>query len=158
MPGDSGYRPEQQRHHLIPRQVLHVEPLRRMIAVLGVERVGIHDFRRNGQMLPSSEQEAIRAGLPLHRGPHRAYNELVIERVGQIEVEWSRDRHRASYANYTALMRLDLLQRALRRRFLDPRSWSRVPLNTRDPALDFSHLDAMAELFWSETAPVALAG
>lgn len=118
---------------------------------LGIERLGIHDFRRNGQMLPASQDVARRVGLPLHRGPHRAYNELVLERVGQIEADWSRNRRKGAEADYVALMRFDLLQRALRRRFLDPRNWSRVPLNTRDPALDFSHLDEMADLFWSDT-------
>lgn len=157
-PGHPAYRPEQQRHHLIPRQVLQFAPFCRMISTLGVARLGIHDFRRNGQLLPSSEDEAIRQGLPLHRGPHRAYNELVIERIGQIESDWSRDRQKGAGADYVALMRFDLLQRALRRRFLDPRYWSRMPLNTRDPALDFSHLDAMVELFWSDTSPVAMAG
>lgn len=157
VPGDSSYQPEQQRHHLIPRQVLQLPGLRQMIGALGIEDVAIHDFRRNGQLLPSSEREALRVGLPLHRGPHRAYNELVIERIGQIEADWSRERTRNRNADYAALMRFDLLQRALRRRFLDPRNWSRVPLNTRDPALDFRHLDEMADLFWSDTAAVALA-
>lgn len=117
----------------------------------------MHDFRRNGQLLPASEPAAMRVGLPLHRGPHRAYSEPVIERVGQIEADWSRSRARGEGADYTALMRFDLLQRALRRRFLDPKYWQRMPLNARDPTLDFSHLDDMADLFWSATTPVALA-
>jgi hypothetical protein len=32
-----------------------------------------------------------------------------------------------------------------------------MPLNTRDPSLDFSHLDDMAQLFWTDTAVVARA-
>lgn len=154
VPGEPGYSPGLQRHHLVPRQILHVAALTQFVSQLGIERLGIHDFRRNGQLLPASEQIAARIGMPLHRGPHRAYNELVIERVGQIEADWSRDRRRGAEADYVALMRFDLLQRALRRRFLDPRTWSRVPLNARDPVLDFSHLDEMADLFWSETATV----
>lgn len=128
-----------------------------MIGSLGADRLGIHDFRRNGQLLPASESAALRAGLPLHRGPHRAYNELVIERIGQIEADWSRDREQGRGADYVALMRFDLLQRALRRRLLDPRNWSRAPLNARDPALDFGNLDEMVDLFWSDTASVGLA-
>ena len=156
MPGQSGYLPDQQRHHLIPRQVLHFASLERMIGSLGADRLGIHDFRRNGQLLPASEGAALRAGLPLHRGPHRAYNEMVIERIGQIEADWSRDRKQGRGADYVALMRFDLLQRALRRRLLDPKSWSRAPLNARDPALDFAHLDEMVDLFWSDTASIGL--
>lgn len=156
VPGQSGYLPDQQRHHLIPRQVLHFASLERMIGSLGADRLGIHDFRRNGQLLPASEGAALRAGLPLHRGPHRAYNEMVIERIGQIEADWSRDRKQGRGADYVALMRFDLLQRALRRRLLDPKSWSRAPLNARDPALDFAHLDEMVDLFWSDTASIGL--
>jgi len=156
-PGRADYFPNLQRHHLVPQQVLHVAALTPFVSQLGIERLGIDDFRRNGQLLPACEKVAIRIGLPLHRGPHRAYNELVLERVGQIEADWARDRRKGTEADYVALMRFDLLQRALRRRFLNPRNWSRVPLNTRDPALDFSHLDEMADLFWSATASVSCA-
>ncbi|MEL0250795.1 MAG: AHH domain-containing protein [Novosphingobium sp.] len=157
VPGQPGYAPDLQRHHLVPRQILQLKAFERLIDHLGIERLGIHDFRRNGQLLPASEQAATQAGLPLHRGPHRAYNELVIERIGQIERDWSRDRQSGTTSDFVALMRFDLLQRALRRRFLDPRNWARVPLNRRDPALDFSHLDDMADLFWSATTEVASA-
>jgi hypothetical protein len=51
-------------------------------------------------------------------------------------------------------MRIDLLQRALRRRLLDPARWRGKALNTRDPALDFSHLDRMAETLWAATEPI----
>ena len=108
-------------------------------------------------LLPASEVAAMRIGLPLHRGPHRSYNDLVIERAGQIEAHWARERAAGSAAaDFEALMRFDLLQRALRRKLLDPRSWSRTPLNSRDPALDYSHLDEMAGLLWSSTESSAM--
>ncbi len=50
-----------------------------------------------------------------------------------------------------ALMRLQLLQDALRRQLLAERR--RVVLNRRDPlgtGYDFSELDAMAEALWSQ--------
>lgn len=150
--GRPGYAPGLQRHHLIPRQVLGSKALGRMLARLGLDRIGFHDFRRNGLLLPASEVTARRIGLPLHRGPHRNYNELVIERAGQIEARWAGERAAGSpLADFEALMRFDLLQRALRRKLLDPRSWSRTPLNTHDPALDFGHLDEMADMLWSAT-------
>lgn len=152
VPGQPGYAPELQRHHLVPRQVLGSNALGRMIARLGIDRLGFHDFRRNGLLLPASEVTALRIGLPLHRGPHRSYNELVLERAGQIEARWASERAAGTTgADFEALMRFDLLQRALRRKLLDPRSWTRKPLNAHDPALDFSHLDAMADLLWSAT-------
>lgn len=148
--GRAGYSPGLQRHHIIPRQLLGSPSLCRMIARLGLDRLGFHDFRRNGLLLPASEAAALRIGLPLHRGPHRGYNELVLQRAGQIEAHWTRQRAAGSrFADLEALMRFDLLQRALRRRLLNPRAWKRKPLNARDPALDFAHLDDMAELLWA---------
>jgi hypothetical protein len=123
-----------------------------MIAALGPERIGFHDFRRNGLLLPATESGAQRIGLPLHRGPHGTYSEMVTERVGQIELGWSRTRrYDAELAALEALMRLDLLQRALRRRLLSPPKGQEIVLNRRDPALDFSHLDRMAEMLWEAT-------
>lgn len=55
-------------------------------------------------------------------------------------------------------MRLNLLQRALRRRLLDPVR-KRFALNRHDPlgqSLDFTELDAMAESLWGDLdLPVA---
>lgn len=124
-----------------------------MIAALG-GNLNFDDFRRNGLLLPANDSAAVKIGLPLHRGPHRDYNAMVIERFGQIEAGWSARRVRAPEA---ALMeaweRLELLQRALRRRLLAQRQ--RLRLNSRDPwnsQADFSRLDAMADLLWPATA------
>lgn len=120
---------------------------------MGLDRVGFDDFRRNGLLLPANDQAAVRIGLPLHRGPHRSYNELVLERVGQIESTWSSLRPRApEVALMEAYERLELLQRALRRRLLVQSK--RLKLNRKDPLgawFDFSELDAMAEALWGET-------
>jgi hypothetical protein len=118
--------------------------------------VGFDDFRRNGLLLPATERSAVRIGLPLHRGPHRHYNEMVVERVGQVEEGWSALRQRApEVALEQALMRLTLLQAALRRRLLaDSR---RLRLNRADPlgaGRDFAALDAKADQLWSGTAPI----
>lgn len=149
----SQYRPGLQRHHLVPRQVQRIAAFRRMFAGLGPEPVGMNDFRRNGMLLPACEGEAMRTGMPLHRGPHARYTAMVIERVGAIEREWSRGQGHASWVE--ALVALDALQKALRRELLDPRCWHARPLHRRDPALDFTHLDAMAEMLWGATEPVS---
>ena len=92
--------------------------------------------------------------LPLHRGPHRHYNEMVMERVGSIEACWSNARHRCPQtAGDDALMRFGLLQRPLRKRLLDQSR--RIILNRRDPVArgpDFSELDAMAEVLFKSQA------
>ena len=132
--GSPGYNPGLQRHHLLPRQLLSQRCFGRMFATVGRVNVGFDDFRRNGLLLPATEAASVRSGMPLHRGPHPRYNEVVIARVGLIE----------------ALMRLHLLQAALRRQLLAERR--RVVLNRRDPlgtGFDFAELDAMAESLWA---------
>ena len=149
-----GYQPGMQRHHLLPCQLLSQRCFGPLFDSIGRDRLGFHDFRSNGLLLPASGESALRLLLPLHRGPHRDYNAMVAERVGQIEGEWSRLRLGApEIALDQALMRFGLLQRALRRRLLEP-DRKRVRLNRRDPlgaGLDFSELDAMAEALWAGT-------
>ncbi len=124
-----------------------------MFAEIGRDPVGFDDFRANGLLLPATEDATLRVGMPLHRGPHRQYNELVIERVGRIEASWSLTRTKDNErALQEALLRLALLQSALRRRLLCERH--RLVLNRKDPlgtGYDFSELDAMAEALWDAT-------
>lgn len=151
-----GYQPDMQRHHLLPRQLLGTGSLGEMLAQLGKDRIGFDDFRRNGLLLPASTGAALRAGLPLHCGPHADYNAMVLERVGQIEGEWSRTARRdATVAAVDAIARLDLLQRAWRRRLLEA-GRGRLLLSRKDPfhtGQDFSHLDAMVDQLWAATEP-----
>jgi hypothetical protein len=149
-----GYEAGMQRHHLLPRQLLSQRSLRPLFDAIGRDRLHFEDFRHNGLLLPADGESALRMRLPLHRGPHQAYNGMVAERVGQIESSWSRTRIvAAEIALDQALMRFDLLQRALRRRLLGA-DRPRVRLNRRDPlgaGLDFAELDAMAETLWAGT-------
>ena len=79
---------------------------------------------------------------------------MVIERIGAIEAGWSRQRVRnESRAHATALMRIGLLQGALRKRILDRRSPLRF--NRADPlghGRDFTLLDRLAEELWAASA------
>ena len=94
VPGAPGYDPGLQRHHLLPRQLLSQRWFGAMFGAVGRAQVGFDDFRRNGLLLPATETASIRTGMPLHRGPHRRYNEVVIARVGRIEANWSLARRR----------------------------------------------------------------
>jgi hypothetical protein len=147
-----------QRHHLLPRQLLSARCFGRFVSRLGSDRIGIDDFRRNGLLLPGTERAAIRFGLPLHRGPHRAYSAMVFERVGQIEHRWAARRASMSCAAAEeALMRLALLQKALRRRLLADRA--KLLLNRADPLAtgrDFAELDAIAELLWRDSGAATI--
>ncbi|MDJ0641750.1 MAG: AHH domain-containing protein [Erythrobacter sp.] len=151
--GEPDYDPGLQRHHLLPRQLLGRRCFGSLFAQIGREPVGFDDFRANGLLLPATADATLRTGMPLHRGPHRHYNELVIERVGKVEERWQEARRsNASAAHAEALMRLKLLQTALRRRLLHQRR--RMILNRKDPlgtGFDFSELDAMAEALWKAT-------
>ena len=148
--GKPGYNPRVQRHHLLPCQLLSQRCFCPMFAAVRRERVGFDDFRRNGLLLPATESASVCMGMPLHRGPHRRYNEMVIARVGMIEANWSQTRFRDDGAALAeALLGLYLLQGALRRQLLAERR--RVVLNRKDPlgiGYDFSELDAMAETLW----------
>lgn len=145
------YDPALQRDHLLPRQLLSERCFGPMFEALGREQVGFDDFRINGLLLPANEDATMRTGMPLHRGPHHRYNEVVIARVGRIEARWSQTRvHNPELAMAEALMRLHLLQGALRRQLLAERR--RMLLNRNDPlgtGFDFSELDAMAETLWA---------
>jgi hypothetical protein len=149
--GAAGYDPGLQRHHLLPCQLLSQRCFGSMFAEVGRARVGFDDFRRNGLLLPATEAASVRTGMPLHRGPHRRYTEVVMARVGRIEAQWSQARKaNEEAALIEALMRLHLLQGALRRQLLAQRR--RVLLNRRDPVgtgFDFTELDAMADSLWS---------
>ena len=149
--GTPGYDPGLQRHHLLPRQLLSQHCFGAMFAQVGRARVGFDDFRANGLLLPATEAATIRTGMPLHRGPHRRYNEVVIARVGRIEARWAHRRQNDEAAALAeALLRLRLLQGALRRQLLAQRR--RVLLNRNDPlgtGFDFTEIDAMAEALWA---------
>lgn len=153
--GKPGYDGGLQRHHLLPLQILNRKCFHPLLDSLGRDRLSFDDFRSNGMLLPANDDAAVRIGLPLHRGPHRDYNALVIERVGQIEAGWAlRNRQSPEQALNDALERLRLLQRALRRRLLAQRRPLR--LNRNDPVgrgFDFTELDAMADLLWPATTP-----
>lgn len=154
--GQPQFDPGLQRHHLLPRQLLGQGGFAALFAAIGRDRVGFDDFRRNGMLLPACDTAALRLRMPMHRGPHQRYNAMVAERVGQVEREWARLRLRAPDAALSqAVMRLDLLQRALRRRLLAP-DRPHLRLNRHDPlgsGLDFSTLDALADALWGGTEP-----
>ena len=141
-----------QRHHLLPSQLLRFPCFARLFDKLGLWRIGFDDFRRNGLLLPSREEAAVRLAMPLHRGPHREYNDMVIEKVGRVEQSWSRHRSRSDDARHIdALNRLGRLQDRLRLHLLDQRRAPR--LSSKDPrssAPDFADLDILVEDLWRE--------
>ena len=150
--GCAGYVAGLQRHHLLPRVLIGQPCFARLIEALGASAT-FDDFRRNGMLLPATEGAAVRMGLPLHRGPHPAYSEMVGERLGGIEAGWVATRcSNRDAAGIAALVALTQLQADLRRSLLDPHRT--VRLNRHDPlgkGTDFTRIDAMAETLWGAT-------
>lgn len=79
---------------------------------------------------------------------------MVAQRLGQIEASWAGQRWKQpAIAQTEAVMRIDLLQRALRKRLLGALRWP-IRLNRKDPhwaRLDFTDLDMLAENLWADT-------
>lgn len=71
-------------HHIIPRQVVERQAFARFFG--NVRSLGFlpNDFSTNGIYLPCTEELAEVFALPLHRGSHRLYNELVSEHVARL--------------------------------------------------------------------------
>jgi hypothetical protein len=151
--GTPHHDPTLQRHHLLPKQLLSLACFATLFDAIGPARVGFDDFRCNGLLLPAHEDAVRRLTLPLHRGPHRDYNAMVIDKVGLIEEKWAGQRKRTpEQACEGALAALARLQRDLRFGLLDEREPYR--LSRKDPlarAVDFTSLDELAEELWRAT-------
>ncbi|MEE9433500.1 MAG: AHH domain-containing protein [Sphingorhabdus sp.] len=127
-----------QGHHLIPSEVICAPQFVRLFTGLSKVGFGADDFATNGIALPCTEEEAIRSRLPLHRGPHPRYTEIVRGRVASIDLQY---RERGSN-RIAALQRMRWLQRGLEKALA-----TRVIgcLNKRDPFridTDFTTLDS----------------
>lgn len=66
------------RHHLLPRNIENYPDLASFIGRSTGSLACLGNFDVNGMFLPAVEQLAARERLPLHRGPHRHYNDYVI--------------------------------------------------------------------------------
>lgn len=162
--GSPGYNAGFQKHHLLPVALERkYDVLHQNCANIGVAKrhgVDLNDFRFNGVLLPCSEEQSARSGLPLHRGPHPIYSEMVEQRLAKVQSDWSHHKLRQSTAAcQERTLRLDLLLRALRRKLLAP-NWGRALLHKNCPlgaGKDFTELDEMAESLWQATDEIEVA-
>lgn len=158
---DPNYEPASQCHHLLPLQLLKMDCFENMFSKLDSNSIGFHDFRTNGLLLPSTEKRSVETGLPLHRGPHNKYNEVVMMRVGAVKRDWSQGRLVDPLkANQIAESRLCWLKAGLRSGLIKQCERSRMTLNRFDPnaiigeGYDFTEMDDMAEIVMGATAGV----
>ena len=140
-----------QSHHIIPVGVFAGRAFAAHFDALSFHGFDARQFEHNGVFLPATEGAAIRSGLPLHRGPHRRYNELVAYRVDAIFRDFDRARCQ-SRARFDAVQRIDLLTSALRA--VLRRTSPRMSLNQRDPfhsSACFDDLDSACDAIWLAT-------
>lgn len=123
-PPPNGY----QRHHLIPVEVIRHPAFATLFALVSQVGFSPHDFASNGVCLPACERMAIRTGLPLHRGPHPHYTQLVGEQVSVLSRDLTLDGPSVAIA---LMIRLGHLQGSLRRSL--GQANSSLWLNRRDP-------------------------
>lgn len=140
-----------QRHHLIPIALLGRPQMAAMFDHLYRADFSLHQFGRNGLVLPASEPQALYSGHALHRGPHHGYSDVVAARVDAVRAHFALHAPRdIAGARATAVMRLRLLQDATRRALTD-RHGAGFWLNRRDPMrlfVDRPYLDeAIDRLF-----------
>lgn len=140
------YKPNYQRHHLIPRQTATDSNLRKIFEFMADDGFDLEDFEQNGILLPSCEKEAIRTGRPLHRGPHPRYNEIVMQHMFRISKLGDRIDDVLERQNFIGF-RLSLLQSSLRSG-LNAKRFKNIYLSSRDPlrsGLKFDRMDTRIE-------------
>ncbi|MGL5839407.1 MAG: AHH domain-containing protein, partial [Sphingorhabdus sp.] len=64
-------------HHLIPIEVVERRVFAKLFGSVRTEGFDPNDFQSNGMHLPNTEKQAAIFRMPLHRGPHPRYNEMV---------------------------------------------------------------------------------
>lgn len=142
--GQSNYKPERQRHHLLPMALMRREQFRHFFKDLIAAGFVFDDFVTNGILLPTTEAEALRARLPLHRGPHPHYNALILMRVETIRAGYICSRRRLQ-DRMDCLQRLRLLQNVIRRSLLGAFDFP-VRLHRRDPMYNGWNFETMDEI------------
>ncbi len=68
-------------HHVIPIAVVEHRALARTFGRARSAGFEPQNFATNGMHLPSTEEHAVAFRLPLHRGPHKVYNEIVANHI-----------------------------------------------------------------------------
>ena len=126
-------------HHLIPLAVVESQSLAMLFGRLRSTGFNPHDFNSNGMHLPSSEKQAAVFRLPMHRGPHKRYNNMVADRI----------------AGFSNLDDQSILQNVVKLQYDLRKGLRRGPVNLLcgrggqgNTADFFDRLDSAADLLW----------
>jgi A nuclease family of the HNH/ENDO VII superfamily with conserved AHH len=144
-------RSEFQLHHLLPVSVFGHSHFSRSFKILELDGFDPRFYSVNGLALPATERAAAFWKMPMHRGPHRRYNELVAVRVATILSDLERG-NGSQHARSEAIGRLNLLIFTLRRMLTADRPF--ILLSRRDPInskVHFYDLDMACDRLWIAT-------
>lgn len=132
-------------HHIIPIEIVERRSLAVFFGHARAHGFDPNDFSTNGTHLPSTERQAAVFGLPLHRGGHPRYNEMVGDMIAPLT---RMDPVHASAGLWQ-------LQEQLRSALRPGLALSLVRGRGCFPAnADFRRLDAAVDILWgSATAP-----
>jgi A nuclease family of the HNH/ENDO VII superfamily with conserved AHH len=144
-------RSEFQLHHLLPVSVFGHSHFSKSFKILELDGFDPRYYSVNGLALPATERAASLWKMPMHRGPHRRYNELVALRVAAILSELERS-NCSQDARSEAIGRLNLLICTLRRVLTADRPF--ILLSSRDPInskVHFWDIDMACDRLWMVT-------
>lgn len=117
------------RHHLLPSHIQRFPDLRRFVGGFSDLGFRLGDFGTNGMFLPAEEVIAQAARLPLHRGPHWHYNDIVIDALDTIRLS----RRHTGLSRCAQFGALRALQEQLRAALQTSARDADVALGSRDP-------------------------
>ncbi|HMS19349.1 AHH domain-containing protein [uncultured Sphingorhabdus sp.] len=127
-------------HHIIPVEIIEKPAFKTLFGNVRAMGFDFDDFHRNGLYLPCTEQNAAAFGLPLHRGPHPVYNQVVSECIAALE-------KLTLHAQLLELHNLQgMLKTALRNNEVPLRKGRRNPANSD---LDFESVEIAAYRLWN---------
>lgn len=144
-------RSEFQMHHLLPVSVFAHGHFARNFQMLHAEGFDPRYYSVNGLALPATEYAASLWKMPMHRGPHRRYNELVAARVASILIDME-SRRCSLHARSEAIGRLNVLICSLRRILTGDHPF--ILLSRRDPlnsTVRFWDVDNACDALWQAT-------
>lgn len=144
-------RSEFQLHHVLPVGVFSHGNFSNGFQRLRADGFDPRFYSVNGLFLPATESAALHWKMPMHRGPHRRYNELVAIRVAAILLDLER-RYYSLLARCEAIERLNLLISTLRRILTGGQTF--IMLSRRDPINSqayFRDIESACDSLWKVT-------
>lgn len=127
-------------HHLIPLEIIDKPAFRPLFRRMGELGADFDNFSQNGMYLPCTEGNAVAFRLPLHRGPHPVYNQIVCDRIDALG-------RLGPNSQLCEMQRLQGdLKAALRHNMLPLRKGARNPLA---PHPGFDTVEAAAFRLWN---------